>query len=31
MYIDGECYMTFDLTENFDGKSDMKGFHDPLT
>ena len=29
MYIDGECYMTFDLTENFDGKSDMKGFHDP--
>ncbi len=28
MYVDGEKYMTYDLTFNYDGKSNMKGFSD---
>lgn len=30
MNVDGEAYMTFDITEPYDGKSDMSGFHDPM-
>lgn len=29
MYVDGIAYQTFDLSDNFDDKSDMSGFHDP--
>jgi len=30
MYVNGEKYTTYDLSYNFDGLSDMKGFHDPI-
>ena len=30
MSVDGKDYMTYDITYNFDGKSDMSGFHDNL-
>lgn len=30
MSIDGDFYMRYDLSENFDGMSDMKGFHKPM-
>ena len=29
MYVNGEKYTTYDLSYNFDGRADMKGFHDP--
>lgn len=29
MYVDGNKYMTYDLTFNFDGKSNMNGFSEP--
>ena len=30
MFVDGEAYMTYDLSYNFDHKSDMGGFHQPM-
>lgn len=30
MYIDGEKYMTYDLTYDYDGNGDMEAFHDPM-
>ena len=30
MSVDGEVYCTYDINSNFDGHSDMSGFHDAL-
>ena len=30
MWVEGEKYMTFDITKSYDLHKDMKGFHDPM-
>ncbi len=30
MYVDGTCYMTYDITASYDDCSNMEGFHDPM-
>ena len=30
MYVDGNCYKTFDITKSYDACSDMAGFQDPM-
>ena len=31
MYIDGEKYMTYDITKSYDRCDDMSGFHNPIS